>query len=391
MAKATQRSRGSFFPKLYLHYHLNILILSDTMASTTSAPTPPANYFDVVKTLSNRESISAVYLCLPRLPYLVPSFSDTTLSFTNSFNNIHDTSDTDSSSTVCCSTDTKSNYDTALSVTNNPKNIYDTSDNNLAVTNSPNNIYDASEDSSSIGCCSTDTHNTYDPSSMPLDTDVSVTSNPTTADHASSMIPEDRHINQQVPLVKGTKQTQFLYQYMHQNGTSVLNEHHLKLLPQLVVVKMHRDQGALRNEVLFLGLISENKNRADERDDVQAIFMIIQELFMTRSEIAPFPGLLLDFNTQFNAEEERCRASLVCSMEYMLESIRSVLEKNPHMVVGRGLYDWPITVAQEEAEAQAKDIREDGPPTLPRMWMRYICSDLVTGEELDRAVGEAAL
>ncbi|RYN36059.1 hypothetical protein AA0119_g5000 [Alternaria tenuissima] len=57
-------------------------------------------------------------------------------------------------------------------------------------------------------------------------------------------------LRQQLSLLSYKNSGDVLYENMQHNGTSLLHDKHLKMLPQLVVVKMSRDTDLLREEVL---------------------------------------------------------------------------------------------------------------------------------------------
>ena len=69
-------------------------------------------------------------------------------------------------------------------------------------------------------------------------------------------------LRQQLSLLSYKNSSDVLYENMQHNGTSLLQDKHLKMLPRLVVVKMSRDTDLLRKEVLHIEAQHKKGGRA---------------------------------------------------------------------------------------------------------------------------------
>ena len=81
------------------------------------------------------------------------------------------------------------------------------------------------------------------------DTDGDVPDDAPAIHAAYSKIPRNQRLRKQMPLLQGVNYADFLYRSMEHNGTSLLLDKHLKMLPQLVVVKLNKQTNQLRSEV----------------------------------------------------------------------------------------------------------------------------------------------
>ena len=287
-------------------------------------------------------------------------------------------------------------------------------------------------------------------------------------------------LRQQLSLLSYKNSGDVLYENMQHNGTSLLHDKHLKMLPQLVVVKMSRDTDLLRKEVLQIEAqhkkggratlhVGSHVLRAQFTASTATSFVCLRPVFgptlaqfgeASNKNQGRIPGWFVghicvalvdavDFlhdegivhakieasNIMFNlyptymhhryrgypdvqlidfslagqsdeGAEERDHRAVLELMEHVITEWSDVAPFMPFInnftglsgegddplltqlalirTMLSGVYDGYTNLA--ELQARAVDIRHEGPETIPWNLMKLLHADLVTADELDRAV-----
>ncbi|CAN9131100.1 unnamed protein product [Alternaria alternata] len=290
-------------------------------------------------------------------------------------------------------------------------------------------------------------------------------------------------LRQQLSLLSYKNSSDVLYENMQHNGTSLLQDKHLKMLPQLVVVKMSRDTDLLRKEVLQIEAqhkkggratlhVGSHVLRAQFTASTATSFVRLRPVFgptlaqfgeASNKNQGRIPGWfvghicvalvdavdflhdegivhakieasnimfnlyptymhhryrgypdvqLIDFSlagqSHKNAEDakEQDHHAVLELMEHVITEWSDVAPFMPFInnvtalsgegddplltqlalirTMLSGVYDENTNLA--ELQARAVDIRHEGPETMPWNLMKLLHADLVTADELDRAV-----
>ncbi|KAG9192576.1 hypothetical protein G6011_11310 [Alternaria panax] len=300
---------------------------------------------------------------------------------------------------------------------------------------------------------------------------------------AFQTVPGNTRLRQQLPLLSYKSSKDVLCNNMQHNGASWLEDKHLKMLSQLVVVKTHKDTDGLRNEVLQVeGQHRKGEHatlhvgsyvlRAQYTDSPSTSFVCLRPVFgPTLAQFGEasnkdqghipswfvehiFVGLvdavgflhdegivhgkieasnvmlnlyptymhhryrgypdvqLMNFSLARECDEgddeakERDNRSVLEPMEQVItrwSDVAPFMQFQSDATWLRGEGDDPLLIqlasiqrmlAEEydgytdlsELRERAVDVRHEGPETMPRNLMKLLHADLVTPDELDRAV-----